>query len=234
MSSADRLDHIVVLSGAGMSAESGLRTFRDNGGLWENHRVEDVATPEAWRRDRSLVLRFYNERRKALLEATPNDGHRIIAAWEKKFQVTVVTQNVDDLHERAGSSRVVHLHGELMKARSTADPSLVYPMDGWELKEGDLCERGSQLRPHIVWFGEEVSLMSTAEKIVSRADVLIVVGTSLQVYPAAGLAFYAPETARRILVDPKPPEVDGFKVIAKSASDGLRDVDALLRASRRA
>lgn len=234
MSSADRLDHIVVLSGAGMSAESGLRTFRDNGGLWENHRVEDVATPEAWRRDRSLVLRFYNERRKALLEATPNDAHRIISAWEKKFQVTVVTQNVDDLHERAGSSRVVHLHGELMKARSTADPSLVYPMDGWELKEGDHCERGSQLRPHIVWFGEEVSLMSVAEKIVSTADVLIVVGTSLQVYPAAGLAFYAPESARRILVDPKPPEVDGFKVIAKSASDGLRDVDALLRASRRA
>lgn len=234
MSLAGRRGHIVVLSGAGMSAESGLRTFRDNGGLWENHRVEDVATPEAWRRDRSLVLRFYNERRKALFEATPNIGHRIIAAWEKDFQVTVVTQNVDDLHERAGSSRVVHLHGELMKARSTVDPSLVYPMDGWELKEGDLCEQGSQLRPHIVWFGEEVRLMPVAEKIVSGADVLIVVGTSLQVYPAAGLAFYAPESARRILVDPRPPEVHGFTVVAKPAGEGLRDVDSLLRGSRRA
>ncbi len=234
MSPADRREHIVVLSGAGMSAESGLRTFRDNGGLWENHRVEDVATPEAWRRDRSLVLRFYNERRQALSEASPNSGHRIIAAWEKTYQVTVVTQNVDDLHERAGSTHVIHLHGELMKARSTTDPSLVYPVDGWELKEGDLCERGSQLRPHIVWFGEEVSLMPEAEKIIASADVLVVVGTSLQVYPAAGLAFYAPESARRLLVDPKPPEVDGFTVIAKSAGEGLRDVDTLLRASHRA
>lgn len=213
--------HIVVLSGAGMSAESGLRTFRDNGGLWENHRVEDVATPEAWRRNRALVLRFYNERRKALLEAAPNKGHRIIADWEKEHEVTIVTQNVDDLHERAGSTRVVHLHGELMKARSTADPDLVYPMQGWELKEGDLCERGSQLRPHIVWFGEEVPMMEAAAEIVATADVLVVVGTSLQVYPAASLALLAPGDALRILVDPKPPQAEGFRAIPKGASEGL-------------
>ncbi|MBU3665538.1 MAG: NAD-dependent deacylase [Chthoniobacterales bacterium] len=214
--------HIVVLSGAGMSAESGLRTFRDNDGLWEKHRVEDVATPEAWRRNRALVLRFYNERRKALLEAEPNEGHRIIAGWEKDHDVTVITQNVDDLHERAGSTRIIHLHGELTKARSTADPDLVYPMRGWELKEGDLCEKGSQLRPHIVWFGEEVPLMPIAAEIAASADVLIVVGTSLQVYPAASLAFLAPADAKRILIDPKPPAVDGFEVIGRGASGGLK------------
>lgn len=216
--------HIVVLSGAGMSAESGLRTFRDNNGLWEDHRVEDVATPEAWRRDRALVLRFYNERRKALLEAEPNEGHRIIAAWEKEHRVTVITQNVDDLHERAGSTRVIHLHGELMKARSTVDPDLVYPLTEWELKEGHVCEKGSQLRPHIVWFGEEVPLMLLAAEVAATADVLLVVGTSLQVYPAASLAFLAPSTARRIFIDPAPPAVDGFEIIAKGASEGLNEV----------
>ena len=216
--------HIVVLSGAGMSADSGLRTFRDHDGLWEDHRVEDVATPEAWRRDRALVLRFYNERRKALLAAEPNEGHRIISRWEKEYLVTVITQNVDDLHERAGSTRVIHLHGELMRARSTADPDLVYPLTGWELKEGDRCEKGSQLRPHIVWFGEEVPLMPLAAEVAATADVLVVVGTSLQVYPAAGLAFLAPSTARRILIDPAPPPVDGFEIFAKGASEGLRVV----------
>lgn len=215
------MKHIVVLSGAGMSAESGLRTFRDNNGLWENHRVEDVATAEAWRRDRALVLRFYNERRKALLAAEPNDGHRIIARWEKTHRVTVITQNVDDLHERAGSGNVLHLHGELMKARSTVDPNLVYALKDWELNEGDRCEKGSQLRPHIVWFGEEVPFMEKAEEIVATADVLVVVGTSLQVYPAAGLAFLAPPSARRILIDPRPPLAEGFEVIAAGASDGL-------------
>ena len=218
--------HVVVLSGAGMSAESGLRTFRDNDGLWENHRVEDVATPEAWRRNRAMVLRFYNERRKALLEAVPNRGHSIIAGWEREHRVTVITQNVDDLHERAGSTRVIHLHGELMKARSTADPRLVYPLQGWELKEGDLCERGSQLRPHIVWFGEEVPMMETAAEIVATADVLIVVGTSLQVYPAASLAFLAPRIALRYLIDPKPPQVDGFRIVRKGAGEGLADLAA--------
>ena len=197
--------HLVVLSGAGMSAESGLRTFRDNDGLWENHRVEDVATPEAWRRNRALVLRFYNERRKALLETQPNLGHRIIAAWQERFQVSVVTQNVDDLHERAGSREVIHLHGELMKARSTVDPDLVCSLRHGELNEGDLCAKGSQLRPHIVWFGEEVPLMPQAAQIAASADVLVVVGTSLQVYPAATLAFAAPPGCRCILIDPRPP-----------------------------
>jgi NAD-dependent deacetylase len=215
------MKHIVVLSGAGMSAESGLKTFRDNDGLWENHRVEEVATPEAWRRDCALVLRFYNERRKALLAAEPNDGHRIIAGWEKDHRVTVVTQNVDDLHERAGSTNVVHLHGELMKARSTADAQLVYPLTGWELKEGDRCEKGAQLRPHIVWFGEEVPLMAEAEAVVATADVLVVVGSSLQVYPAAGLAFSAPPGARRILIDPRPAVAEGFETLAAVASEGL-------------
>lgn len=214
-----------MLSGAGMSAESGLRTFRDNDGLWEDHRVEDVATPEAWRRDRALVLRFYNERRKALLSAEPNDGHRAIAGWEKHHHVTVITQNVDDLHERAGSTRVIHLHGELMKARSTVDPLLVYPMQAWELKEGDRCEKGSQLRPHIVWFGEDVPLMPLAASIAEAADILVVVGTSLQVYPAANLAFCAPAGARRILIDPQPPAVDGFEIIRCGAAEGLRRIE---------
>lgn len=226
---------IVVLSGAGMSAESGLRTFRDNGGLWEDHRVEDVATPEAWERDRALVLRFYNERRKALLAAEPNAGHRIIAGWESLHDVTVVTQNVDDLHERAGSVRVVHLHGELMKARSTADPACVVPLNGWQLREGDLCPAGAQLRPHIVWFGEQVPLMPVAQQLVASAEVLVVVGTSLQVYPAASLAYAAPPTARRFLIDPDPPSVteEGFEVIAKGAAAGLAGVDRLLHAEQR-
>jgi NAD-dependent deacetylase len=222
------MKHIVVLSGSGMSAESGLKTFRDHDGLWENHRVEEVATPQAWRRDRALVLRFYNERRKALLAAGPNEGHRIIAGWEKTHRVTVVTQNVDDLHERAGSTRVLHLHGELMKARSTVDPRLVYPLTGWELKDGDKCGKGSQLRPHIVWFGEEVPMMAEAEDIVATADVLVVVGTSLQVYPAASLAFAAPPGARRVLIDPRPPQAEGFEVIAAGASEGLVRAERLL------
>jgi len=220
--------HIVVLSGAGMSAESGLRTFRDHNGLWEDYRVEDVATPEAWRDDRELVLRFYNERRKALLAASPNDGHRIIAGWESLHRVSVVTQNVDDLHERAGSTSVLHLHGELMKARSTRNPDLVYPIEGWELKAGDTCELGSQLRPHIVWFGEAVPLLPEAEEMVASADVLVVVGTSLQVYPAAGLAWCAPPSARRILIDPNPPSAPGFTVIAAGASAGLDQAANLL------
>jgi NAD-dependent deacetylase len=220
--------HIVVLSGAGMSAESGLKTFRDQGGLWENHRVEEVATPEAWSRNREMVLRFYNERRRALLEAAPNVGHLEIATWEKRAAVSVVTQNVDDLHERAGSTSVLHLHGELTKARSTIDPSLVFAIDGWELREGDLCPKGSQLRPHIVWFGEAVDEIPRAAELVATADVLVVVGTSLQVYPAASLAWAAPEEALKILVDPHPPEALGFEVIAASASEGMRKATELI------
>ncbi len=225
-----RIPHIVVISGAGMSAESGLKTFRDSNGLWENHRLEDVATPEAWRKNRALVLRFYNERRKNLLESSPNPGHRIIASWEKRgFKVSIVTQNVDDLHERAGSTDVLHLHGELRKVRSTVDPSLVTILEGWELREGDLCAKGSQLRPHIVWFGEEVPLLEEGAAMVRRADILVVVGTSLQVYPAAGLAWEAPPDAERWLIDPRPPAVDGaFRIIEEGASSGLEKLDALL------
>jgi len=221
-------ERMVVLSGAGMSAESGLKTFRDNGGLWENHAIEDVATPEAWGRNPALVQRFYNERRSALLEATPNPGHDLLAGLEREYDVRIVTQNVDDLHERAGSTSVLHIHGELMKARSTCDPDLVYPIIGWELKMGDLCEKGSQLRPHIVWFGEAVDLMPEAEEIVRNADILIVVGTSLQVYPAAGLSWYAPQRAHKFLVDPNPPSIDGFEVFCAGASDGLRMVSEVL------
>jgi len=197
--------HIVVLSGAGISAESGLKTFREAGGLWEGHRVEDVATPEAWERDSQLVLDFYNQRRRQLYEVEPNAGHRAIAALEGQFSVSVLTQNVDNLHERAGSTRVLHIHGELDFARSTADPSRTYPLNGKDIKLGETCELGSQLRPHVVWFGEAVPAMDEAMAIAETADILIVVGTSLYVYPAAGLASCAPVHARRYLINPDIP-----------------------------
>src|ERR1044071_1934601 len=182
---------MVVLSGAGMSAESGIPTFRGANGLWENHRIEDVASPAAWAKNRELVLRFYNERRKRMWECAPTEGHRGLGELEQQFDVAIVTQNVDNLHERAGSTRVLHLHGELTKSRSTLDPNLVYEIDGWELKLGDRCARGSQLRPHIVWFGEAVPMMERAIEIVGRADIVAIIGTSLQVYPAASLLDYA-------------------------------------------
>ncbi|MFW5820518.1 MAG: SIR2 family NAD-dependent protein deacylase [Bacteroidota bacterium] len=193
---------LIVLSGAGVSAESGLKTFRDMGGLWEQYDVTQVASPQAWENNRSLVLRFYNERRKQLINAEPNKAHRILAEMEKDFDVHIITQNVDDLHERAGSSKVLHLHGEIRKARSTSDPSLIYHIKGWELKEGDICERGSQLRPHVVWFGESVDAMEEAAEIASTADIFLVIGTSLNVYPAAGIVHYAPESAGIFLIDP--------------------------------
>jgi len=196
------MKQLVVLTGAGMSADSGLRTFREMGGLWEEYDVMEVASPTAWENDQELVLRFYNERRKQLLEAQPNDGHRGLVELEKYYHVHIVTQNVDDLHERAGSSRILHLHGELRKARSTSDPSLIYDIDGWELKSGDMCEKGSQLRPHVVWFGEPVPAMEEAINIVQAADVLVIIGTSLNVYPAAGLLHYAPPSAPIFLIDP--------------------------------
>lgn len=220
--------HIVVLTGAGISAESGLKTFRDSGGLWEDHRIEDVATPVAWDRNRALVLKFYNERRKAMREAKPNVGHLEIAAWQKHARVSVITQNVDDLHERAGSESILHLHGELAMARSTVDAEVILPVKGWEIREGDLCPLGSQLRPHIVWFGEAVTEMPRAEKIAATADVLVVVGTSLQVYPAASLAWAAPDSARRILVDPHPPAAPDFEILPHPASTGLGKVSQIL------
>jgi NAD-dependent deacetylase len=192
---------IAVLSGAGVSAESGIRTFRAADGLWEEHRIEDVATPDAWRRDPHLVLRFYNARRAQLNDVEPNAAHRAIAALEAHFEVDIITQNVDDLHERAGSTRVLHLHGELRKVRSTRDPDLVLPWTN-DLHLGDRCPLGSQLRPHIVWFGEQVPLLPKASSLVQRADVLIVVGTSLQVYPAAGLVHVLKPQAELYVVDP--------------------------------
>lgn len=197
------MKRIVVFTGAGMSAESGIKTFRDSDGLWENHRIEDVATPEAWQRNPELVLRFYNERRKQMRETKPNAGHDALIELEKAFDVWVITQNVDDLHERAGSKNVLHLHGELSKLRSTKNPNLIYTPDHRETKMGDVCELGAQLRPHIVWFGEQVPMFDTAVRITETADIMIVVGTSLVVYPAAGLIEYVPYGTPVYLVDPK-------------------------------
>jgi NAD-dependent deacetylase len=216
---------LVVLSGAGMSAESGIKTFRDSDGLWEQYSVEEVCTPEAWRRNPALVNHFYNERRKQLLEARPNEGHAGLARLERDFEVHVITQNVDDLHERAGSTRVLHLHGELTKARSERDPSLVYELPGWELPLGATAADGAPLRPHIVWFGEPVPMIEPAARIVATADVLVIIGTSLAVYPAAGLLHYAPRHARLFLIDPRvPPAVRGDShiiCIEKGASEGV-------------
>lgn len=215
---------IVVLTGAGISAESGIRTFRDSGGLWEEHRIEDVATFEAWLRNPLLVLEFYNRRRKQLLEVSPNPGHIALVGLEDKYDVSIITQNVDDLHERAGSTHVLHLHGELKKSRSTIDPDLVYEIKGWELKMGDKCGKGSQLRPHIVWFGEEVPLIGTAAEIASEADIFIVIGTSLNVYPAAGLIHYVPDRSPKYLVDPNATALQGIPnltVIREKAGSGL-------------
>ncbi|MEO0733031.1 MAG: NAD-dependent deacylase [Bacteroidota bacterium] len=197
------MKRIAVLTGAGVSAESGIATFRDANGLWENHRVEDVASPEGFRRDPALVLEFYNQRRAQLHTVKPNVGHKLIAALEDEYQVTVITQNIDDLHERAGSTDIIHLHGELLKARpvGTGGPILDWPGD---IKVGDTHEDGRQLRPHIVWFGEDVPEIVNAAGIVSQADLVLIVGTSMQVYPAAGLVGYAPDHAPVVYIDPKP------------------------------
>ena len=222
---------LVVLTGAGMSAESGISTFRDSGGLWEQYHVEDVATPEGWHKDSALVLNFYNERRKQLLAAQPNEGHRGLAALERYFDVRIVTQNVDNLHERAGSSRVLHLHGELMKVRSTGPGEEVYDVDPahCETHLGDLCPKGYQLRPHIVWFGEAVPMLPLAVEWVSQADVLVIIGTSMQVYPAAGLIHYAPATAPVYLIDPHEVLNDPHvHFIQKGASEGVKELTKLL------
>jgi len=222
---------LVVLTGAGVSAESGLATFRDAGGLWEGYRVEDVATPEAWQRNQATVLDFYNDRRKAALQAKPNEAHRIIAELEKDFEVIVITQNVDDLHERGGSSKVIHLHGKLFESRSSIDPSLIYPVDGWELKLGDTCERGSQLRPNIVWFGEMVPMMDIAITIAATSDIFLVVGTSLVVYPAAGLVDFVPRGVPKYIVDPNIPEGrrdSDFHFIPEKATTGMRKFQQLM------
>jgi NAD-dependent deacetylase len=227
--------HLVVLSGAGISAESGIQTFRDSGGLWEGHKIEDVATPEAFERNPELVLEFYNLRRNACNEAQPNQAHILLAKLEKHFRVSVITQNVDDLHERGGSSNILHLHGELNKSRSTKNPYLIYPINGNDLNLGDLCEMGSQLRPHIVWFGEAVPMIEKAAQIVAQADVFLIVGTSLQVYPAAGLVQYVNYDVPLFLIDPKPmPGFKGYNFthIMKGASEGMEELVKLLTKSK--
>ena len=196
------MKNIVVFTGAGVSAESGIKTFRDSDGLWEQYRIEDVATPEAWQRDRKLVLGFYNERRKQVIAAKPNNAHHALVELESKYNVHIITQNIDDLHERAGSKKVLHLHGEILKARSTIDPSLITKIKGDELNEGDMCTKGTQMRPHIVWFGEMVPAMDQACLIAEKADTFIVIGTSLNVYPAANLLNFISTDCDAYLIDP--------------------------------
>lgn len=223
------MKRVVVISGAGISAESGLKTFRGADGLWRGYRPEEVACPEAWRRNPGLVLDFYNERRKAVREAQPSAAHLSLVELERAYDVRIVTQNVDDLHERAGSSSVLHLHGEIRKARSTQDPALVTDLGDGDIELGDTCTLGSQLRPHIVWFGEMVPAMAEAAEMVREADVVIVVGTSLVVYPAASLVFEARKDARRIVVNPEIPEAvagAGFEGVAKPATAGVPEVVA--------
>ncbi len=193
---------VVVFTGAGISAESGLKTFRGDDGLWEGHRVEDVATPQAWARNPELVQEFYNMRRKAVLDSRPNAAHEALVRLEACYEVDIITQNIDDLHERAGSAQVLHLHGQITRSQSSVDPTLTYPVDGAAIRMGDVCELGSQLRPHVVWFGEPVPAMAEAIRLCRRADLFIVVGTSLQVYPAAGLRYEVPRDIPQYVVDP--------------------------------
>lgn len=215
---------LVVFTGAGISAESGIKTFRDSGGLWEEFDINEVATPQAWEKNQLLVLDFYNKRRKQVLEAKPNKAHFALVELEQKYDVQIITQNIDDLHERAGSKKVLHLHGEITKSRSSIDHSLVYKITGEEIKLGDKCEKGSQLRPHIVWFGEMVPMMETAYMIAEKADIFVVVGTSMAVYPAAGIIDYSPQDIPKFLIDPSEIKVTGIanlKVIKEKASIGL-------------
>lgn len=219
------MSHIVVLTGAGMSAESGIKTFRDADGLWEGHDVMEVASLQGFRNNPELVLDFYNQRRRQLKEVEPNQAHKDLAALENDFKVTIVTQNVDDLHERAGSTDVVHLHGELRKIRSTGNYN---DIKVWteDINIGDTCEKGHQLRPHIVWFGEDVPMIETAVKICYAADILVIIGTSMQVYPAASLINYVQPDTPIYYIDPKPAINNNGKVnvIAKSATEGMKDL----------
>ncbi|MBP8903585.1 MAG: NAD-dependent deacylase [Paludibacteraceae bacterium] len=229
----NRKEELIVLTGAGMSVESGLSTFRGGGGLWDNHKVEDVATPEAWFRNPKLVLDFYNYRRKELLGAQPNAGHLALAELESEYEVRIITQNVDNLHERAGSSSVLHLHGELMKVRSTGPGEEVYDLtaENYETHPGDTCPRGYQLRPHIVWFGEAVPEMDHAIRLVEQADMLLIIGTSMQVYPAAGLIHYVRSGVPVYLIDPNEVGVYGrhITVIKKGAGEGMKEFVKFLK-----
>lgn len=220
---------IVVLTGAGISAESGIQTFRDADGLWEGHDVMEVASPRGWMKNKSLVLDFYNKRRAQLHTVQPNAAHEALAKLEEQYEVCIITQNVDDLHERAGSTRVVHLHGELKKVRSTLDHNLIYDWDK-DVTLKDKCEKGGQLRPHIVWFGEAVPMIEVAAQLCQIADIFIIVGTSMQVYPAAGLVEYAPEDIPKYFVDPKPAivNVSNLRVIEDKATTGVANLVAEL------
>ena len=223
---------LVVLTGAGISAESGLKTFRDSDGLWEGYNIEDVATPRAWKKNRGLVLEFYNYRRKNVLDVQPNAAHYGLAELEKDFDVHIITQNIDDLHERAGSTHVLHLHGEIFKMRSEIDETLVYDIKG-DIRLGDLAADGAQLRPHIVWFEEPVPMMEAAIPVVNKADIFVVAGTSLVVYPAAGLVNYAPCHIKKFIIDKKVPyttSIQNLTAIEKPATEGIKDLEKALRA----
>jgi NAD-dependent deacetylase len=221
--------HLVVLSGAGISAESGIKTFRDADGLWEGHDVMEVATPEGFAANPELVLDFYNQRRKQLFEVEPNAAHYDLAQLETTFKVSIITQNVDDLHERAGSSNVIHLHGELLKSRNVVDTSTFFDCRT-DIKLGDTCPKGHQLRPHIVWFGEDVPMIEKAIEICETADILLIIGTSMQVYPAAGLRHYVPENTPTYFIDPKPAmeSKNNLIVIAENATIGMKKLMQLL------
>jgi len=224
------LKKIVALTGAGISAESGISTFRDSGGLWEQYDVMEVASIDGWHKNPQLVQRFYNDRRKQLGEVEPNEAHRIFAELEKNFDVTIVTQNVDNLHERAGSTKIVHLHGELTKVRSTIDPNLIIDVGYRTIEWGEKAPDGSQLRPHIVWFGEAVPLIETAAAIVAEADILLIIGTSLNVYPAAGLVGYAKRNVPIYLIDPNEVAYKGsnLTIIREKATIGMNQLKKLL------
>lgn len=216
-----------------MSAESGIKTFRDTGGLWEEYKIEDVATFDAWLKNQDLVLDFYNQRRKQVMEAKPNEAHLLVAELQKHFDVQVITQNIDDLHERAGSKKVLHLHGEIMKGRSTAKQELVYDLKHWEIKSGDVCEVGSQIRPHIVWFGEAVPEMDRATELAEQADIFITIGTSLNVYPAANLIHVVANHIPKFLVDPGDFNLDYIKnltIIKATAVEGMKVLSKKLNA----
>ena len=222
--------HIVVLTGAGVSAESGIRTFRDTDGLWENYRIEDVATPEGFEANPQLVLDFYNQRRRDVQHVFPNAAHTGLAELEKDYEVTIVTQNIDDLHERGGSTHVVHLHGEILKMRSVLNGETIYPSNG-DINTGDIAADGGQLRPHIVWFGEGVPMIEKAAAIMTDADIFICIGTSLQVYPAAGLIDFVPAFAPKYIIDKNIPDVGNYKnivTIEKPATEGVQELIKLL------
>jgi NAD-dependent deacetylase len=222
--------HIVILTGAGISAESGLKTFRDSDGLWMGYNIEDVATPRGFAKDPALVLDFYNQRRKDVKAATPNNAHKGLAALEKDFKVTIVTQNIDDLHERGGSSKVLHLHGQIFQMRSVKNTEEIFPIDG-DINVGDLAKDGSQLRPHIVWFEEPVPMIEIAVEVMRKADIFVLVGTSLQVYPAAGLIDVVDDDVPKYIIDKKIPEVSHYRSIIPlegTATEGVRRLTSLL------